>query len=360
MNNTYITYAALNTPLGAEVDSNWSALLRGKSGLSLYPSSGIQGEDLYLSLFENAAEKDRYNQILAAGLKAILQDFKQIDWTNERIGFVVSSTKGILADLATNCFQSTRDILLQLTGNKNTPIILSNACISGVSAINIAANAVKAKVYDTVLVIGLDIIWDFVKFGFQSLHAMSNQPVRPFDIQRDGVNLGEAFAAVIVSNEIVNSSTARYLSGTSSNDANHISGPSRTGEGLVRSVQQTVGRTQLNIQEIDFISGHGTGTIFNDEMEAIAFNRLELQDKPLHSLKGYFGHSLGAAGVLETVIALKMMEEQIVIPCIGFAVSGTSQSFNMCTELQTFPLNTILKTASGFGGGNASLIFQKI
>ena len=111
--------------------------------------------------------------------------------------------------------------------------------------------------------------------------------------------------------------------------------------------------------DIDFISAHGTGTIYNDEMESIAFDRSHLTHVPLNSLKGYFGHTLGAAGVIETVISMQMLRNQILIKSLGFEQTGTSKELNIIKENKPAELRMILKTASGFGGGNASLLIQK-
>ena len=164
---------------------------------------------------------------------------------------------------------------------------------------------------------------------------------------------------MLVSKEQIGNYAVLYKGGSSSNDANHISGPSRTGEGLVRSVEKTLKRSGLRASDIDFISAHGTATVFNDEMESIAFGRTNLNQVPLNSMKGYFGHTLGAAGVLETIMSIVSMEKNILFPNLGFNETGTSVPLNIIQHMEQKELNTVLKTASGFGGGNASLILQK-
>ena len=116
----------------------------------------------------------------------------------------------------------------------------------------------------------------------------------------------------------------------------------------------------MNTESIDFISGHGTGTIFKDEMESIAFDRLGMNSIPLNSMKGFFGHTLGAAGVIEVICSMKMMEHQILIKNIGIEEVGVSGKINILENNLKTEVRTILKTGSGFGGGNASLIIQSI
>jgi len=243
----------------------------------------------------------------------------------------------------------------------NYPLIISNACISGVLALNTAAKYIQAGHYDQVIVSGCDVISDFVLFGFQSLYAISSEPTKPFDANRKGITLGEGAATIIVSNNKVlfNHTPLKHLGGSSSNDANHISGPSRTGEGLVRTVKKTLQKTNIKPNSIHFISAHGTGTNYNDEMESIAFDRLQMNDISLNSLKGYYGHTLGAAGVIESAISMQCMRNNYLIKSRGFEKEGTSGKLNLITENKEQEINTVLKTASGFGGCNASAIFTK-
>ncbi len=131
---------------------------------------------------------------------------------------------------------------------------------------------------------------------------MSKYPCRPFDANRDGLSLGEGAGTIIVSKE-KKSDSIRLVCGSSANDANHISGPSRSGEGLFLAG----GRVLQKNQQIDFISAHGTATLYNDDMESHAITRLGLSDVPVNSFKGYFGHTLGAAGVIETILTKHSM-----------------------------------------------------
>ena len=116
----------------------------------------------------------------------------------------------------------------------------------------------------------------------------------------------------------------------------------------------------MNSNDIDFISAHGTATVYNDEMESIAFDRLAMNHIPVNSLKGYFGHTLGAAGVLETAICMQSLRNNLLIKSLGFDKSGTSKELNVLRENVSQEVQTILKTASGFGGANASLIISKL
>ena len=115
----------------------------------------------------------------------------------------------------------------------------------------------------------------------------------------------------------------------------------------------------VSSEEINFLSAHGTATIYNDEMEAIAFNRAGLQQVPVNSLKGYYGHTLGASALIESIIAKNSMLNNELYASLNFDVPGTSKALNIIKNTTKSALKTALKTASGFGGCNLALVFQK-
>jgi 3-oxoacyl-[acyl-carrier-protein] synthase-1 len=149
------------------------------------------------------------------------------------------------------------------------------------------------------------------------------------------------------------------VGGGLSNDANHISGPSRTGEELGNAITQALVQARLSTSDIDFISAHGTATRYNDEMEAKAFTGLNLNNTLTNSMKGYFGHTLGAAGVLETVMSANSLSDNEMIATQG-CEEPDSPSINVCIKTEKRTMNVCLKTASGFGGCNAAIILQKV
>jgi 3-oxoacyl-[acyl-carrier-protein] synthase-1 len=238
----------------------------------------------------------------------------------------------------------------------NAPLVVSNACISGLLAIIIAKRFIENGIYENVIVCGADLVSEFTLSGFKSFNALSEEPCKPFDVQRAGINLGEAAAGILISKNKI--SDIIISAGASANDANHISGPSRTGDGLYQAISKTF--EIRGKKDVDFISAHGTATEFNDEMESVAFFRAGLTNIPLNSLKGYYGHTLGTAGVLESIISIQSLNENELIKSIGFETRGTTQKLNMITKTEKKKLQSCLKTASGFGGCNAAAVFEKI
>lgn len=359
---TYIGAEVIISPLGRTTAENWAAISANQSGISLVKQAGFDNADLYLSKMLDLVDDYKFEKLLLDALAAVSKQIDPAILTSDRTMVIISSTKGELDSNIHDQFGKSIAALVSKFALVNQPIVLSNACISGVLAINAASNFIQAKIYDHAIVIGCDLISDFVVYGFQSLFAISNKPCAPFDAARNGITMGEGCSAVMVSNskETFRNGALQLLSGTSANDANHISGPSRTGEGLFRSVKRTLENNQVAPEDIDFVCAHGTATVFNDEMEAIAFDRIGLSDKHLSSLKGYFGHTLGAAGVIETAASMQMMRHGVLVKSLGYTESGTSKKLNVISDNVVSQPKTILKTASGFGGGNASLIIRSL
>jgi 3-oxoacyl-[acyl-carrier-protein] synthase-1 len=352
----YIQYLSLVSPLGNTVEQHLEAFKYGVSGIKLTEKAGFQDTNIPLAK-RGGTSSNRYDALLREALEKA--KLKLSSKFFEKMAVIVSSTKGNIDLLPGDTFASTKPIIHEFFPETDV-FIISNACVSGVIAINTAADYVLAEKYQEVIVIGIDAVSEFVSFGFQSLFALSNEACRPFDKDRNGTTLGEGCGIVLVSEEKVSESAVLYKGGASSNDANHISGPSRTGEGLVRSIEKTFKRSGFTASDIDFVSAHGTATVFNDEMESIAFGRTKLDRVPLNSMKGYFGHTLGAAGILETIMSIISMEHNTLFPSLGYRETGTSVSLNIIQRVESKEIHTVLKTASGFGGGNASLILQKL
>jgi 3-oxoacyl-[acyl-carrier-protein] synthase-1 len=168
--------------------------------------------------------------------------------------------------------------------------------------------------YNHAIVTGVDMLSKFIISGFQSFKALSLNNCKPFDANRDGLNIGEVAATLILSDKKesdIQLDDVVLTSGAIRNDANHISGPSRTGEGAYLALKQVC--SGIKTDEIAFINAHGTATPYNDEMEATAITRAALQHIPVSCLKGYFGHTLGGAGVLESIISTRSLKDRTVL-----------------------------------------------
>jgi 3-oxoacyl-[acyl-carrier-protein] synthase-1 len=286
---------------------------------------------------------------------------------NSKTAFLLSTTKGNVTALANDSEESFNNAHLDVLakniadffGFQTQPIVVSNACVSGILAVSIAKRMIQSELYDNIFIVAGDEVSEFVLSGFNAFQAMSDLPCKPYSKNRTGVSLGEATAAVLISAESKNAKI-KVIGDSSINDANHISGPSRTGEGLFRSIQNALKEAQIEGNKLDYISAHGTATPYNDEMEAIAFSRLGLQKIPVNSLKGFYGHTLGTSGLLETVIAIESANQNILFESKGFDEIGVSENINVIEKNEERNIDYFLKTASGFGGCNTAVVFEKM
>ncbi len=212
------------------------------------------------------------------------------------------------------------------------------------------------------IVCGGDIISEFTPSGFQSFKAVSEQACRPFDVHRAGITLGEGVGTIILSTNkelVKEDNPVIFRGGANTNDANHISGPSRTGDGLYYAISNTLKEAGKTNSNIDYISGHGTATPYNDEMESKAISWAKLNHVPVNSLKGYWGHTLGAAGIIECIAGIHSIKENCLIKTFGYYEHGVSEQINVIKEFKETKVKNFLKTASGFGGSNAAAYFSE-
>ncbi|KQO34211.1 beta-ketoacyl synthase [Flavobacterium sp. Leaf82] len=377
LREVYITETNCITPLGFDVQSNIEAILRGDSGIQLHEDASLMPIPFYASIindekinsaFAKISTETKYTRLEKMMILALEPIIKNSGVElNSKTAFILSTTKGNVTALkedSEESFSSAHlDVLAQNVADffqfKTQPIVVSNACVSGILAVSVAKRMIQSELYDNVFVIAGDEVSEFVLSGFNSFQAMSDSPCKPYSKNRTGVSLGEATAAVLISAEAKNAKI-KVIGDSSINDANHISGPSRTGEGLFRSIQNALKEAQIEVGKIDYISAHGTATPFNDEMEAIALNRLGLQNVPINSLKGFYGHTLGASGLLETVIGIESVNQNILFESKGFDEIGVSEAINIIEKNEEANITYFLKTASGFGGCNTAVVFEKI
>lgn len=380
MAKTFVSHNNILSNLGFDSETVVENISKGKSGLEKFDDASLLPEPFCASMISSEVIKSEFNkignpskytkleQMLILSLKKVI-DASNIP-LNEKVGLIISTTKGNIDVLEKgNNFLESRAYLSELGktiklffGFKNEAIVLSNACVSGILAISVAKRFISEGKYDHVFITSGDLVTKFILSGFNSFQALSAEPCKPYDKNRSGINLGEVAASVLITSEEKNLSkeAVAILGDATCNDANHISGPSRTGEGLFRSVKSALKEATLDASQIDYISAHGTATPFNDEMEAIAFNRLGMENVPLNSLKGYFGHTLGASGLLETIVGMHFMKKNILFSSKGFSDLGVSKKITIIKNNTPKNLQIFLKTASGFGGCNTAVIFGKI
>lgn len=345
------------SPLGSTSAENYKAVKEGHSALSVYPA-GSRGvpEAFCASLFSDAQNLNIAipglspfeSAVAVSARKAIESSGVRLD--GRRTVLVVSTTKGN-TDFASPA-DSARRIAAQLNIAEE-PIVVCNACISGLAAVILGKRLVEAGMYDYAVVCGADRQGKFIISGFQSLKALSPDECRPFDIERLGLNLGEAAAAVVIGREKRNADDWNIVSGAVRNDAYHVSAPSRKGEGLYRALRHVAeGKDK---EALAFVNAHGTATMFNDQMESVALQRMGYADIPVNAMKGYYGHTMGAAGILELIVSMLAADDGYVIGTRGFEELGVSGNIRVSAEGSHTDKHDFIKMLSGFGGCNAAV-----
>ena len=360
------------SPLGATTAENYQAVKAGRSALARYDQRwSLPDKVLTASLFSQEQEQ----QILISGLSrfesmvvtSVREALSQttFDVSQPNVILIISTTKGdveLLEESPEADHLSPADSAQRIArelGFTTDPIVVCNACISGLSALILASRLLEDGQYDYAVVCGADSQSRFIVTGFQSLKALSPEPCRPFDMERMGLNLGEAAATMILSTVNCKLSTVNWNLGPGAirNDATHISNPAKNGEGSCLALKAIIDDNDK--ESLAFINAHGTATIFNDQMESVAIERAGLADIPVNAYKGCYGHTMGAAGVLETILSMTALDDQTILATQGFEELGVSGHISLSASHQSTSKSAFVKMLSGFGGCNAALLLEK-
>lgn len=357
------------SPLGETTAENYQALRAGRSVLTSYASYSGRSEDDYVA---SRFTPQQRQQLMVSGLtwfeslvyhsvKQALKDCR-IDQSSPRTLFIVSTTKANIDYLSAADYgglqpaESVRRIA-SLLGITSQPLVVCNACISGVAALVSAQRMLEHGSYDTAIVVGCDVLSHFIVSGFQSLKALSPAPCRPFDIERQGLNLGEAAATMILSVNQPPADSWRIVSGAIRNDGYHITSPSPKGEGCASAIRRVI--QDIDPDTLSAVNVHGTATLYNDQMESKAIAASGLSAVPANTLKGYYGHTLGASGILETIITMHSVSYGELLATRGFSEIGVSGKVNISANPMRVSKQSFVKIISGFGGCNAAVRMER-
>ena len=357
------------SPLGMTTAENYQALREGRSALRRYASySGRKEDDYVASRFSEEQRKKLmvggltwFESLLYNSITKALEECS-IDVGSKETLLVVSTTKANIENLSSENYYNqfpaeSVQRVANAIGITTKPLVVCNACISGVAALVTAQRLLNLGSYNTAIVAGCDVINHFVVSGFQSLKAMSPEACRPFDIERIGLNLGEAVATLILSTENLNNAKWQIVNGAIRNDAYHISSPSPKGEGCANAIKYVT--ENIDLSSIAAVNVHGTATMYNDQMESKAIDAAGLSDVPINTLKGYFGHTLGASGILETVITMHSIENGELLATRGFSEIGVSGKVKISAYPTKVAQQSFVKIISGFGGCNAAILCSR-
>ena len=361
------------SPLGMSSQENWRAVMQGRSALRRLENYKGIPLPFVASVFtpEQVEELafEGFTRFESLAIRSITEALTHtdLDVHDERTIFILSTTKADVEELG---FAAERDgdyhrpalsaqRIAGHIGIGGGAIVCCNACISGVSAQILADRLISAGYYDNAVVCGADLVSSFTASGFLSFKSLSNEACRPFDADRQGLNLGEAAATIVFARaDSLREGDWLFERGEMDNDAFHLSTPAPSGEGA-RMVLEAVMKGR-DASELAFVSAHGTATMFNDQMESVAIEKAGLSAVPLTALKGWFGHTLGASGVLEVILGMMAVSESVVLPLRGFREIGVSGKVNVSSELRATDKDSFLKMISGFGGCNAAALYRRV
>lgn len=357
---------AVVTPFGVGIDPLWSNLAAGKSAVSACTRFPVENFPCKkCSALDLASSGD---SLLWALLEPVSNKIRS--WGADLL--ILATTKGEIDLLETQCEKGnfTAEVNLSALLEKtlkhlNIPhgMLISAACASSSAGIARGCEMILAGKTEKVAVVGIDLVSSFVFSGFSALQALSIDndsptPAKPFDANRDGLIVGEACGAVLLEKESAprGALSGKIIGWGGASDANHVTGPSRDGSGLAAAIFAALEMSGITRGHIGAVSAHGTGTAYNDNMEMLAFKTVFPAAVPVFSVKGSLGHTMGASGVLETIISLKSLHESTVLPTVGFVTPDENSRGWVSASNVSLQKEFILKTNSGFGGINTAII----
>jgi 3-oxoacyl-[acyl-carrier-protein] synthase-1 len=249
---------------------------------------------------------------------------------------------------------ATLDVIRARTGLDGPAYVVSTACSSSGKVFGAAERLLDAGFVDAVLVGGIDSLCELTLRGFHALEVLSPAPCRPFSQDRQGINIGEGGALLLL--ERKGDGVARLLGVGESNDAHHMSAPHPEGAGARAAMEEALQRAHLLPDDVTHVNAHATGTRQNDLTEAHAIAKVFGSQVPVVATKGYTGHTLGAAGATEAVLSIMAMERRFVPASLGSDVPDPELPIAVSRERRPLESRVVLSNSFAFGGNNVAVL----
>ena len=382
MNECVITGVGVVSAIGIGKEKFWESVVNNKSGIrdvSLFDLSKYNCKKA-AEVKEIVDKNDRAYKFLETAVEEVISDAKLFlsDIYKQKVKVVIGSAHGSLIDWErwyrkeTEKFFSIEDLAFRLSKKfsiNSLPLCISTACTSSTIALGLGLNMVREGLADVIIVAGVDVLTEFIFAGFHSLRALSSTFCRPFDKNRDGLILGEAAAAVVLESyehaKKRNADIYCKLKGfATTSDAKNFTAPDFGGEGIYRCINNALLDAKVEPKDVSYINAHGTGTLYNDKAECIAYKKLFQQyipSIPISSIKSIVGHTSGACGIVESVVCSLCIKYNFVPATFGFqSPEEEFADFNfvsVCGRKQE--VKFIVSTNLAFGGNNACVVFGK-
>ncbi len=389
-----VTGMGLVSPLGFRISEVWDRIHQHSRNGS--PSAFSRGlfeisEDSLRGTVENSIEQSPIANAISAALKrpnnkfylmalaAISDAMREAGWSSveKSDAIVLGTTTGLLPfwegpvmnyfkdGISSDALKESLEYLplskaleelQQLLKHDGLALIDCSACSASTHALSIAEDLIRSGQAKRALVGGVELLCSLTVKGFRSLQLVSEEPCKPFDLHRSGINLSEAGAFICLEPDRPNSElfldAACFFS-----DAYHMTSPDPSAESSIRTIREALKRAALNPNEIDWVHAHGTGSLANDQVESKAISVVFGEKVPVSSTKGAHGHSLGASGLVESILCLESLKRNMALPSVG--LKEPMLNLNFVLNDSSLPVKRILKNTLGFGGANSCAIFSR-
>lgn len=398
------------TPLGNSVPATWQALIAGCSGaapITLFDPTDVETkfaaevkgfDPLTVMDKKEVRRSSRYVQLALGALpEAMQQSGLQIDASNrDRVGVIFGSALGAMDLVQENVLlleeKGARRIspffgpstlpdtgaaqIAIITGARGPNMGVSTACATGIDAIGIATDMIRAGRADAILAGSSDaLILRLTMAAFNSMRVLSTrndaptEAARPFDADRDGFVLGEG-AGILVLESLSHAMRrdapilGEIIGYGNANDAYHMAIPPEDGQGILRAMQAALCDAAIHPQDVDYINAHGTGTVLNDRIETLAIKRLFNGSSPrvaISSSKSMTGHLMGAAGSIEAIISLQALRQGVLPPTINYTTPDPDCDLDYVpNQARQADIQVAMSNSIGLGGHNATLVMRRV
>lgn len=369
--SVWITGSGVVTCCGETPEDFWLNLIEGKSGI-------LNG----LGQIKNS--KYEQNKALKLCLEAANQAMTAAGWSqlNPEDGLLLATTTGQILSwdrdlirylndkISANDFQKSFskqplgnfiEILAKNLGHTRHKFLITSSCTAATQALAMGVLWLKLKKVKRCLVGGVEVLCDLTTEGFKSLQLLSNTYSKPFDQNRNGINLSEGAGFICLEMADFEKKPLAKISGLGmSSDGHHMTSPHPLGLGSQKAIRLALRSAGLNSSDIDWIHAHGTGSYYNDLSEGIAINSVFGENSPFTtSTKSGHGHTLGASGLLETVLCLQALKNQTILKTLGLSSPDSKIPIRHPKNNQPFKIKHILKNTLGFGGANAAIVLSQ-
>ncbi|MBL4594308.1 MAG: beta-ketoacyl-[acyl-carrier-protein] synthase family protein [Flavobacteriales bacterium] len=388
----YITSVGVISAIGLNVEENYRSLKNKKTGIApikfLDLNKNILAGEVKLSnedLIERLNVSSPISRTSLLGLAAAKEAWKGHQHNDAiRTGLISATSVGGMDNtekyykqrletespdislVTTHDSGNTTERIAKALGISGYINTLSTACSSGANAIMLGARLMQQNKLDRVLVGGSDSFTHFTEEGFRSLMIYSDEWVKPFDENRDGLNLGEGGGFLVLENDkslaITNNKPLATLAGWANTaDAYHQTASSPDGKGATLAISNALKKGSINPSKVSYVNAHGTGTPNNDLSESVALiNVFKDNVPPFSSTKAYTGHTLAASGAIEAVYSILALQHNVIFPNLNFSTPITDTKLVPVVNLnKEQEVNIVLSNSFGFGGNNSTVIFKK-